>query len=163
MATDVLYVFVEISIDTPHLVDTVALNFAPEQRLALCGTIQIAGALHAARAALSARFATVELPQCRPLSAGEVLGCTSPQLDGFVRVSTSQPSAAAPLQSAKPLAQPPTTQRPEAHALTLALGSAHTTPHAPQCAGFDAVRTQSPAHAVVPAPQVAAHTPALHT
>jgi len=83
MATDVLYVFVEISIDTPHLVDTVALNFAPEQRLALCGTIQFAGALHAARAALSARFATVELPQCRPLSAGEVLGCTSPQLDGF--------------------------------------------------------------------------------
>ncbi len=83
MATDVLYVFVEIAIDTPHLVDTVALNFAPEQRLALCGTIQFAGALHAARAALAARFAAVELPQCRPLSAGEVLGCTSPHLEGF--------------------------------------------------------------------------------
>ena len=82
MATDVLYVFVEITIDTPHLVDTIALNFAPEQRLALCGTIQFAGALHAAHAALESRFAAVELPQCRPLSAGEVLGCTSPQLTG---------------------------------------------------------------------------------
>jgi hypothetical protein len=88
----------------------------------------------------------------------------APQLSASApRTFTSQPSVAAPLQSAKPLAQPPTTQRPEAQALTLALGSAHSTPHAPQCAGFDAVRTQSPAHAVVPAPQVAAHTPALHT
>ena len=83
MATDVLYVFVEIAIDTPHLVDTVCLNFGTEQRLALCGTIQFAGALHAAHAALAPKFARVELPQCRPLSAGEVLGCTSPKLEDF--------------------------------------------------------------------------------
>jgi 2-(3-amino-3-carboxypropyl)histidine synthase len=83
MATDVLYVFVEIAIDTAHLVDSVSLNLEPSLRLALCGTIQFAGAMHAARAALVPKFAAVELPQCRPLSAGEVLGCTSPSLAGF--------------------------------------------------------------------------------
>ena len=80
MATDVLYVFVEISIDVAHLVDSVCLNFEASQRLALCGTVQFAGALHAAHAALAPRFASVCMPQCRPLSAGEVLGCTSPKL-----------------------------------------------------------------------------------
>ena len=30
MATDVLYVFVEIAIDTPHLVDTIRLNFSDD-------------------------------------------------------------------------------------------------------------------------------------
>jgi len=81
MAVDVMYVFVEIAIDLAHLVDSVRLNF-PEgtQALALCGTIQFGAALHAARAALTPHYAAVRLPQAKPLSAGEVLGCTSPQL-----------------------------------------------------------------------------------
>ena len=81
MAVDVMYVFVEIAIDLAHLVDSVRLNF-PEgtQSLALCGTIQFGAALHAARAALTPHYAAVRLPQAKPLSAGEVLGCTSPQL-----------------------------------------------------------------------------------
>jgi 2-(3-amino-3-carboxypropyl)histidine synthase len=84
MATDVLYVFVEIQIDTPHLVDTVTLNFTdPTLKLGLCGTVQFSGALHAARSALAPKYAEVALPQCRPLSAGEVLGCTSPSLAGY--------------------------------------------------------------------------------
>ena len=83
MATDVLYVFVEIDIDTPHLVDTITANFEVTMKLALCGTVQFAGALHAARTALHQRFAKIDLPQCRPLSAGEGLGCTSPNLAGY--------------------------------------------------------------------------------
>ena len=84
MATDVLYVFVEIDIDVAHLIDTIALNFKDETaRLALCGTVQFGGALHAAKAALVSRYAQVALPQAKPLSAGEVLGCTSPKLQGF--------------------------------------------------------------------------------
>ena len=81
MAVDVMYVFVEIAIDLAHLVDSVRLNF-PEgtQALALCGTIQFGAALHAARSALAPHYAAVRLPQAKPLSAGEVLGCTSPQL-----------------------------------------------------------------------------------
>jgi 2-(3-amino-3-carboxypropyl)histidine synthase len=81
MATDVLYVFVEIAIDVAHLVDTVTLNFTDASaRIALCGTVQFGGALHAAKAALKPHYADVSLPQARPLSAGEVLGCTSPNL-----------------------------------------------------------------------------------
>ena len=58
MATDVLYVFVEIDIDTPHLVDTIRHNFTDsELRIAVCGTVQFQGAMHAARAALSAHVA----------------------------------------------------------------------------------------------------------
>ena len=83
MATDVLYVFVEIAIDVGHLVDTVQLNFTDSSsRIALCGTVQFTGAMHAARAALAPSYADVSLPQCKPLSAGEVLGCTSPALQG---------------------------------------------------------------------------------
>ena len=83
MATDVLYVFVEIDIDTPHLVDTIRHNFTDsELRIAVCGTVQFQGAMHAARAALSEHYAEVALPQCKPLSAGEVLGCTAPLLAG---------------------------------------------------------------------------------
>ena len=67
MATDVLYVFVEIAIDVAHLVDTVALNVSDETtRLALCGTVQFTGALHAVKAALAPKYADVSLPQCRP-------------------------------------------------------------------------------------------------
>ena len=83
MATDVLYVFVEIEIDVAHLIDTVTLNFTDAaSRIALCGTVQFSGALHAAKMALAPRYAEVSLPQARPLSAGEGLGCTSPNLQG---------------------------------------------------------------------------------
>ena len=83
MAAPVLYVFVEIDIDVAHLVDTIALNFTdPSARIALCGTVQFGAALHAAKAAISGSYADVSLPQAKPLSAGEVLGCTSPPLSG---------------------------------------------------------------------------------
>ena len=72
MATDVMYVFVDVAIDTAHLVDTICLNFGPESRIALCGTIQFSAALHATRAALKGRVAEVQTPQAKPLSAGEV-------------------------------------------------------------------------------------------
>ena len=98
----VQYVFVDIKFDLPHFVDSVKLNFDSSQRLALVSTVQFAGrfaallchcvslqldtlaSLHAAHAALSDSFAELIVPQARPLSAGEVLGCTSPQLQGDV-------------------------------------------------------------------------------
>ena len=79
-----LYVFVDIAFDTSHLVACLAANFAPGARLMLAGTIQFGGALAGARAALAAAApalaAGVIVPQARPLSAGEVLGCTAPSL-----------------------------------------------------------------------------------
>ena len=77
-----LYVFVDVGIDVDHLVATIKLNFPdPTQRLTLLGTIQFGRAIHAANDALKAAgWGTVDVPQCRPLSAGEVLGCTSPTI-----------------------------------------------------------------------------------
>ena len=54
----------------------------PNQRLALCATIQFAGALHAARGELASYFSEVVVPQCKPLSSGETLGCTAPLIEG---------------------------------------------------------------------------------
>ncbi|XP_031490936.1 uncharacterized protein LOC116258020 [Nymphaea colorata] len=80
-----LYVFVDIQIDVKHLVDTVKNQFAPHMKLAMAGTIQFSSAIHAAKAALESdadadACRQIIVPQSKPLSSGEVLGCTSPSL-----------------------------------------------------------------------------------
>ncbi|ETW04860.1 hypothetical protein H310_03980 [Aphanomyces invadans] len=74
-----LYVFVDITIDVTHLVECMKLTFPPETKLALMGTIQFATAMHVALTELKAHFKDIVVPQAKPLSPGEVLGCTSPQ------------------------------------------------------------------------------------
>ncbi|XP_022780567.1 2-(3-amino-3-carboxypropyl)histidine synthase subunit 1-like isoform X3 [Stylophora pistillata] len=70
-----LYVFVDIKLDATHFVDTVRHNFETGKSLAiavyqdLCKDYQ------------------VEIPQCKPLSPGEILGCTAPRIkdkDAFI-------------------------------------------------------------------------------
>ncbi|XP_069471462.1 2-(3-amino-3-carboxypropyl)histidine synthase subunit 1 isoform X2 [Ambystoma mexicanum] len=78
-----LYVFVDIKIDTSHFVETVLFNFPQGSSLALLSTIQFASALQAASQALRPQY-KVAVPQCKPLSPGEVLGCTSPRLESGV-------------------------------------------------------------------------------
>ncbi|XP_008423167.1 2-(3-amino-3-carboxypropyl)histidine synthase subunit 1 [Poecilia reticulata] len=78
-----LYVFVDIQMDNAHFLDTVKFNFHPGQSLALVSTIQFVAALQAVSAALRPEY-DVLVPQCRPLSPGEILGCTSPRLDRHV-------------------------------------------------------------------------------
>lgn len=74
-----LYVFVDIKVDVARLVDVVRSNFEPSTRLVLAGTVQFNSAVHAARASLSEEHGyEVLVPQAKPLSAGEVLGCTAP-------------------------------------------------------------------------------------
>ncbi|XP_052052069.1 2-(3-amino-3-carboxypropyl)histidine synthase subunit 1 isoform X1 [Apodemus sylvaticus] len=75
----VLYVFVDIRIDTAHLLDSVRLTFAPGSSLALVSTIQFVSTLQAAAQELKADY-HISVPQCKPLSPGEILGCTSPRL-----------------------------------------------------------------------------------
>ncbi|XP_016137666.1 diphthamide biosynthesis protein 1-like [Sinocyclocheilus grahami] len=75
-----LYVFVDIQIDTAHFLDTLRFNFPPGHSLALVSTIQFVAALQAASAELKPDY-EVLVPQCRPLSPGEILGCTSPRLE----------------------------------------------------------------------------------
>lgn len=76
-----LYVFVDIAIDSAHLVRALKAHFQPDARLVLAGTIQFATAIAAVAQELQSHFAHLLVPQCRPLSKGEVLGCTSPRFD----------------------------------------------------------------------------------
>lgn len=46
------------------------LNFKPEQKLALAGTIQFAASLQAVREQLSSLYPSLAVPQSRPLSPG---------------------------------------------------------------------------------------------
>ena len=74
-----LYVFVELQIDVHHMVDCVCATLPHPQPLALLGTIQFRQGLVQARQLLEQRGYTSRLPQVKPLSPGEVLGCTSPK------------------------------------------------------------------------------------
>jgi len=76
-----MYIFVTIIFDSQHLIDTIKLNFPePSTRLAILGTVQFTSSLPAVKAALTPHYAFVHIPQAKPLSPGETLGCTSPKL-----------------------------------------------------------------------------------
>lgn len=76
----VLYIFVDIKIDTMHFIDSVKLNFPSTQRLAFVSTIQFVATLHAAAKELREAGYDIQVPQSKPLSPGEILGCTAPRL-----------------------------------------------------------------------------------
>ncbi|KAI9804643.1 MAG: Diphthamide biosynthesis protein 1 [Piccolia ochrophora] len=75
-----LYVFVDIGIDTAHLLATLERNFPSGTTLAMVGTIQFNSTLHTVKPDLERAGFTVLIPQIAPLSKGEILGCTSPRL-----------------------------------------------------------------------------------
>lgn len=78
----VMYVFVEIGIDLQHFVDTIKFNFEDRQAIYyLIGTIQFNSSLFQAKQELvTAGYQNIIIPQEKPRSGGEVLGCTSPKL-----------------------------------------------------------------------------------
>lgn len=76
----VLYVFVDIKIDAIHFIDSVKMNFGIEKKLALVSTIQFVATLHAAAKELREIGYDITIPQSKPLSPGEVLGCTAPRI-----------------------------------------------------------------------------------
>ena len=77
---NVLYVFVEIGIDIRHLLDSVAFNFETDKLIYLLGIVQFNTTLVRLKHLLEKEkgFTTVLIPQTKPRSVGEVLGCTSP-------------------------------------------------------------------------------------
>lgn len=75
-----LYVFVDIRIDTAHLLATLERNFQTGQTIAMVGTIQFNSTLHHIKPTLEKAGFKVIIPQIMPLSKGEILGCTSPKL-----------------------------------------------------------------------------------
>ncbi|CAD7081263.1 unnamed protein product [Hermetia illucens] len=83
----VLYVFVDIKIDPLHFVESVKLNFPVNQnagQIALVSTIQFVTTLQAAATELREAGYDILVPQSKPLSPGEILGCTAPQMPGTV-------------------------------------------------------------------------------
>lgn len=79
---NMLYVFVDIKIDVDHFIASVKHNFGPELRVVLAGTIQFQSGINTARLALEEYFTGgLLVPQGKPLSKGEVLGCTSPKFE----------------------------------------------------------------------------------
>lgn len=74
----VLYVFVDIKIDALHFLNTVKLNFSTDVKLGLVSTIQFVATLHGVAAELKQEGYQVTVPQSKPLSPGEILGCTAP-------------------------------------------------------------------------------------
>lgn len=75
-----LYVFVEIGIDVGKLIKTTMISDLGTKNLVLAGTIQFAGAIRSAKGELEKNGFRVLVPQAKPLSAGEVLGCTAPTI-----------------------------------------------------------------------------------
>ena len=78
-----LYVFVDISIDSSHLLETLERNFQTGKTIAMVGTIQFNSTLHAIKPVLEKAGFKVLIPQITPLSKGEILGCTSPRLADY--------------------------------------------------------------------------------
>lgn len=76
-----LYVFVDIKIDNEHFIETIKLNFPQPgaAKIALVSTIQFVAALQSCAQQLKSTH-NVVVPQSKPLSPGEILGCTSAHL-----------------------------------------------------------------------------------
>ena len=75
-----LYVFVDIKLDSLHFIETIKANLDPQHNLSLVSTIQFVATLQAAARELRDAGFTVDIPQVKPLSPGEILGCTSPHM-----------------------------------------------------------------------------------
>jgi len=76
-----LYVFVDIKLDTAHLLASLRHNFTPGSHLALVSTIQFVSSLQTIAKEMSQNEEyKITVPQVKPLSPGEILGCTSPRL-----------------------------------------------------------------------------------
>lgn len=86
-----LYVFVDISININNLVDTLIYNF-PDHTLpiALVSTIQFVEGIYKAKQILHDKgFTNFVIPQAKPRTSGELLGCTSPVIPYPVIISVS--------------------------------------------------------------------------
>lgn len=74
-----LYIFVDIKIDALHFIDTLKYNFDCGSKIALVSTIQFVPTLQSVYTELKDEYQVI-IPQVKPLSPGEILGCTSARL-----------------------------------------------------------------------------------
>ncbi|ANQ10622.1 Diphthamide synthesis protein [Plasmodium coatneyi] len=82
-----IYVFVDIKLNSSHLVETIKKNFKKSDIVLLLGTIQFSCLVHNVHSILKKENyfdLFLPIPQVLPLTKGEVLGCTSPNLYRFL-------------------------------------------------------------------------------
>jgi 2-(3-amino-3-carboxypropyl)histidine synthase len=77
-----LYVFVDIRVDALRLAESIRNAFRDTSiPIALAGTIQFVSAVDSAHEILMSNgYDQIHVPQAKPLSPGEVLGCTAPTI-----------------------------------------------------------------------------------
>uniref|UniRef100_A0A1I7ZGE5 2-(3-amino-3-carboxypropyl)histidine synthase subunit 1 n=1 Tax=Steinernema glaseri TaxID=37863 RepID=A0A1I7ZGE5_9BILA len=76
-----LYIFVNIDMNLSHFIDIVRANFPSEDsKIALVSTVQFVVSLQVVKTTLEKEGYNIIIPQCKPLSPGEILGCTSPRI-----------------------------------------------------------------------------------
>jgi 2-(3-amino-3-carboxypropyl)histidine synthase len=76
-----LYVFLDIKFDLDHVISCIKHTFRPEvHKIAVASTIQFVASVHQVARILKQHNYEITLPQSRPLSSAEVLGCTAPKL-----------------------------------------------------------------------------------
>lgn len=75
-----MYVFVGIRFNTEHLIQMIKTNFPADKNVAILGTVQFLSALGEVQQACTGLFQNLSVPQVKPLSRGETLGCTAPSL-----------------------------------------------------------------------------------
>lgn len=79
-----MYVFVSITFETQHFIDIMKMNFKSDINIILSSTIQFQNILENIRKELQNFFINpILIPQIKPLSSGEVLGCTSPNINNM--------------------------------------------------------------------------------
>lgn len=86
-----MYVFVDIQIDIDHLIKTIEFNFSIEdyrnKPLFILGSIQYNNSVYLVKKGLTNKgYNKIKIPQTKPRSAGEVLGCTSPNIDDIFNI-----------------------------------------------------------------------------
>lgn len=78
----VMYIFVDIMIDVEDCSQIIDNNFNKETKLYLMGSIQYNNSVFLVKRKLaSLGYKNLIIPQAKPRSSGEVLGCTSPNLE----------------------------------------------------------------------------------
>ena len=80
-AVPCMYVFVDIQVDAAHLEATFRQHFPTGATVAVAGVVQFNASVQQLRSSIAEDYA-LNVPQSKPLSVGEVLGCTAPRLPG---------------------------------------------------------------------------------
>jgi len=74
----IIYIFVEIIYDYSFLIESLKGIFCTQtDKISITSTIQFSSVLKLVKIILSKTFKNLEIPQTKPLSPGEILGCTS--------------------------------------------------------------------------------------